>query len=97
MVGKVFAEIKVIYVLRLPIRIVDFADSVERSTHDQIAQLVTDIQELHRRLHAAKTDHEKSLIQRQIKETDKQIDQLVYELYGLTDKEIRIAEEAIHG
>jgi len=26
--------------------------------------------------------------------TDKQIDQLVYELYGLTNKEIRIVEEA---
>lgn len=38
--------------------------------------------------------HEKSLIQRQIETTDKQIDQLVYELYGLTDKEIRIGEEA---
>jgi len=38
--------------------------------------------------------HKKSLIQRQIDATDKQIDQLVYELYGLTDKEIRIVEEA---
>jgi len=38
--------------------------------------------------------YKKPLIQRQIKETDKQIDQLVYELYGLTDKEIRIVEEA---
>ena len=26
--------------------------------------------------------------------TDRQIDQLVYELYGLTEKEIRIVEEA---
>jgi len=26
--------------------------------------------------------------------TDRQIDQLVYELYGLTDAEIRIVEEA---
>jgi len=31
---------------------------------------------------------------RQIDATDKQIDQLVYELYGLTDEEIRIVEEA---
>jgi len=37
----------------------------------------------------------KSPIQRQIKETDKQIDQLVYDLYGLTDEEIRIVEEAM--
>jgi len=34
-----------------------------------------------------------SLIQRQIDTTDKQIDQLVYELYGLTDEEIRTVEE----
>jgi len=40
-----------------------------------------------------KTDHAKSLIQRQIDATDKQIDQLVYELYGLTDEEIKIVEE----
>jgi len=31
--------------------------------------------------------------QRQIDATDKLIDQLVYELYGLTDEEIRIVEE----
>ncbi|MCK4600241.1 hypothetical protein KAU37_10565 [Candidatus Bipolaricaulota bacterium] len=37
--------------------------------------------------------HAKSLIQRQIDATDRQIDQLVYELYGLTDGEIRIVEE----
>ena len=29
-----------------------------------------------------------------IADTDRQIDQLVYELYGLTDEEIRIVEEA---
>ena len=30
----------------------------------------------------------------EIETTDRQIDQLVYELYGLTDEEIRIVEEA---
>ncbi len=37
---------------------------------------------------------EKMVIQRQSDATDRQIDQLVYELYGLTDEEIRIVEEA---
>jgi hypothetical protein len=41
----------------------------------------------------SKTDHEKNALQRQIDETDKQINQLVYELYGLTDDEIKIVEE----
>ena len=35
---------------------------------------------------AARTAHDKALVQRQI-------DALVYELYGLTDEEIRIVEE----
>jgi len=42
----------------------------------------------------AKPNYGKFAIQRQIDATDKQIDQLVYELYGLTDEEIRIVEEA---
>jgi hypothetical protein len=33
-------------------------------------------------------------LQRQIDVTDRRIDGLVYELYGLTDEEIRIVEEA---
>ena len=33
------------------------------------------------------------MLQRQIDATDKQIDRLVYELYGLTDEEIGIIEE----
>ena len=36
---------------------------------------------------SAKTAHERTAIHRQI-------DQLVYDLYGLTDSEIRIVEEA---
>jgi hypothetical protein len=37
---------------------------------------------------------DKTALQRQTDATDRQIDRLVYELYGLTDDEIRIVEEA---
>ena len=33
-------------------------------------------------------------VSRQIEATDREIDRLVYELYGLSDEEIRIVEEA---
>ena len=46
------------------------------------------------RLAAAKTEHDKTVLRRQIDATDRQIEGLVYELYGLTDEEIRIVEEA---
>ncbi|MGD8719319.1 MAG: hypothetical protein PVH29_10915 [Candidatus Zixiibacteriota bacterium] len=41
---------------------------------------------------AAKSDADKQRLQRAIKTTDRKIDTLVYELYGLTDEEIRIVE-----
>ena len=41
---------------------------------------------------AAKTPTEKTHLQRQIDSTDREIDRLVYELYGLTEEEIRIVE-----
>jgi len=43
---------------------------------------------------AAQTAHEKTALQRQIAATDAQIDRLVYDLYGLTEEEIRIVEGA---
>ena len=49
---------------------------------------------LHRSPAAAKTAHEKTVIQRQIDVTDRQIDQLVYRVYALGGKRIGIVEEA---
>ncbi len=45
----------------------------------------------------ANTPHEQAAGSRQLAATDQEIDQLVYELYGLTDDEIRIVEEATAG
>ena len=94
MVNKVFAEIKVVYVRRLPIRIINFSDSTDKARHDLMVRLVETMLQLHKQLPKTKTNHEKTAIQRQIDATDRQIDQLVYELYGLTEEEIRIVEEA---
>jgi len=78
-------EVKPVYLGSSPI-----ADTANR----ELNQLVERMLELDRDLRDAKTAHDKKLIQRQIDATDKQIDQLVYELYCLTDEEIRIVEEA---
>ncbi len=43
----------------------------------------------------SQTPIEKIQLQRQIDATDAEIDRLVYELYGLTDEEIRIVEESV--
>jgi hypothetical protein len=92
MVGKVFAEVKVIYVERLPIRTLDFNKPAEKKMHDQMVQLVEQMLTLHKQLPEAKTGHEQTMIQRQIDSTNQQIDKLVYALYGLTEEEIAIVE-----
>jgi len=47
---------------------------------------------LHKKLAAAPIPADKELYQRQIEATDRQIDALVYELYGLTEEEVGIVE-----
>ncbi len=46
----------------------------------------------HKKLATANTAHDKALLQRQINATDNQIDKLVYELYCLTEEEVKIVE-----
>jgi hypothetical protein len=46
----------------------------------------------HTKLPSAKSDFDKTSITRKIEATDRQIDELVYELYGLTEEEIKIVE-----
>jgi len=49
---------------------------------------------LHKELESARTGHEKTVVRRQIATTDREIDRMVYELYGLTEEEITIVEDA---
>jgi fido (protein-threonine AMPylation protein) len=50
--------------------------------------------DLHQRLSASQTPAEKERLQRQIGNTDQEIDRLVYDLYDLTEEEIKIVEAA---
>jgi len=50
--------------------------------------------DLHKRRQGAKTQYEAERIDRDIQSTDRRIDELVCELYGLTEDEIRIVEQA---
>ena len=65
----------------------------EDARQNQMVALVDQMLELHKQLAMVKTDHDMTVIQRQIDATDRQIDQLVYELYGLTEEEVKIVEE----
>ena len=51
--------------------------------------------DLHKRLAATQEAGEQQRLQRLIDATDRQIDALVYELYGLTAEEIEIVESGV--
>jgi hypothetical protein len=76
----------------LPIRPIDFTNPADKAHHDRMVQLVEQMLDLHKQLPNANTGHDKTLIQRQIDATDRQIDRLVYALYGLSDEEIAVVE-----
>lgn len=88
-----YFEYKPMYFSQIPIRTFDISNPSDKSYHDSMVVLVKQMIELNKQLALAKAGHDKTVIQRQIDATDRQIDQLVYELYGLTEEEIKIVEE----
>ena len=84
-----FAQVTIKDISSMP-----FPATVDSKVEHRMIELIQRMLDLHKRLAATITPTDKTAIQRQIDATDRQIDQLVYELYGLTDEEIRIVEEA---
>jgi len=80
------------YIEPLPIRTIDFSDSDDKARHNRIVELVKQMLDLHKELARAAIPQTKTVLQRQIETTDRQIDRLVYELYELTEDEIKIIE-----
>jgi type I restriction-modification system DNA methylase subunit len=93
MVGKVFAEIKVIYVERLPIAVP--RGGFQLALRDRITGQVQTMLKLVKKHEVARMDHERTALERQIEGTDRQIDKLVNDLYGLTQEEIAIVESTV--
>jgi hypothetical protein len=81
------------YLEGFPVRSINISNPSDKTYHDRMVDLVEQMLSLHRSLASSKTPDEKTRLQRQIDAIDQQIEQLVHELYGLTEKEIRIVEE----
>lgn len=92
--GEIFSQMKIIYLEKLPIHIIDSSNESDKSKYDRLINLVDRIMGLYNKHAKEKSNYEKTIIQRQIDATDKQIDQLVYELYGLNKREIEIIEKS---
>ncbi|CAD6491416.1 MAG: N-6 DNA Methylase [Candidatus Argoarchaeum ethanivorans] len=87
-----FPKVLVSDLKNLPIRSIDFSNPVEKIQHDKLVALVDKMLELQKKYHEARMERDKELYERQIKIVDAQIDGLVYDLYGLTEEEVKVVE-----
>lgn len=83
------------YVERFPIYDVDEDDPDDVAARDAIIEHVDTQLDLHAQRAEATTDAERDRLQERIDEVDAEIDQLVYELYGLGEEETAIVEDDI--
>jgi hypothetical protein len=88
-----FYEPSYVYLKNFPIRLIDFNNPTDKSNHEKMVQLVEIMLTLNQKLALAHEQQMKNLLKRRIEATDKQIDQLVYQLYDLTADEISIVEK----
>lgn len=80
------------YFGQLPIHLIDFSNPTDKALSDKCVKLVDEMTETQENYLFAKTESDKAHYQQKIELLDKQIDALVYELYGLTEKEIKLVE-----
>ena len=82
--GRVFAQVKLSKVKQIPIRVIDFSNPEEKQTHDKFVQIVVKILSVKEGNSNANTA-----------DLEKAADNLVYQLYSLTEEEIKIIERSI--
>jgi hypothetical protein len=78
------------YLSRIPIPVINFSDPADKARHDKMVSLVERMLALHKL--TPRTPQEEEMVKREIESTDRQIDALVYELYGLSPDEIKLVE-----
>ena len=87
-----FPKIKKSQIEIIPIRTINFSYAADKARHDKLVALVEKMLALTPKLRGATAESEKAALQNAVTTTGAEIDRLVYELYGLTEEEIKIVE-----
>jgi len=82
------------YMAPLPIKIIDATNKQQVAQQQNMVSLVEQMLNSKNKTSGAKTPHDREMLQRQIDAADRQIDKMVYELYGLTEDEIALVEKS---
>ena len=75
-----------------PLSIIPIINTADKSKHDKMVSLVDQMLDAKKKQMASTTERDKSFWENKCSSLDRQIDSLVYELYGLTEEEIKIVE-----
>jgi hypothetical protein len=68
-------------------------DPADKPRHDKMVALVDRMLQMNKRKHSGKlAPSEPDRLEREIAAADREIDELVYDLYGITDEEKRMIE-----
>jgi hypothetical protein len=89
-----FPQVTIFSLAQVPVRMDDPKLKSDRAQHDALVSHVERMLKLHADLAAAKSPAAQTHLARDIAATDRAIDQLVYQLYGLTPEEIALVEAA---
>ncbi|MFC2093782.1 TaqI-like C-terminal specificity domain-containing protein, partial [Bacteroidota bacterium] len=88
---RIIPQIKAVNLYNLPFPIKELK-SFKPAIQNNIIRIVDSLFHLNKDLHAATLTTQREQIQRAIDHTERKIDELVYELYGLSEEEMRIVE-----
>ncbi len=78
------------YLAQLPIRAIDFDNPADVAMQDKIVELVDTMLDLHKQ--AGLTLVQRGVVKQRIEAVDREIDELVYRLYGLSGDEVAVVE-----
>jgi hypothetical protein len=87
-----YIELRVFEVEILPIPIIDISKNSDKAKHDDLVSLVDKMLEQKEKEADEPNQQLKTMISRQIDSVGKAIDTAVYQLYNLTDDEIKVVE-----
>jgi hypothetical protein len=89
---KIFPQFKVNELGCFPIRKLAVDALADKSRHDKVVSLVEQMLQAKKQLAGAQSDKDRDFYENKCAGLDRQIDALVYELYGLTAEEVKIVE-----
>ncbi len=91
---KVFSEIQARQVEQLPLPPLKLSRAGDKARHDEMVAKVEAMMEAKKQLAQAQSDKDKTYYQNKCASLDRQIDTIVYDLYGLIEDEIKLVEDA---